>query len=170
MKSRRSRKDSVKGVASKVRVRGVNWWQDFKYVKLVPQIMGCKRHFCTCSYLEYSLDSRTISECKVPSPPYKSGFEGTCKGIHNFWDRYKLSGKPCPLAFTRFLVLVLESCVRDLHPIFGPPTLAPIVVLANKQLTMPPQKKSKKNTPAEANQEDHHIAEDTGNSLTAEPS
>jgi hypothetical protein len=35
---------------------------------------------------------------------------------------------------------------------------------------MPPQKKSKKNTPAEAKQEDHHIAEDTENSLTAEPS
>jgi hypothetical protein len=35
---------------------------------------------------------------------------------------------------------------------------------------MPPQKKSKKNTPPEANQEDHHTAEDNGNSLTAEPS
>jgi hypothetical protein len=33
---------------------------------------------------------------------------------------------------------------------------------------MPPQKKSKNNTPAEADQEDHHIAEDNGNSLTAE--
>jgi hypothetical protein len=35
---------------------------------------------------------------------------------------------------------------------------------------IPPHKKSKKNTPAEAKQEDHHIAEDNGNSLTAEPS
>jgi hypothetical protein len=35
---------------------------------------------------------------------------------------------------------------------------------------MPPQKKSKKNTPAEANQEDHHVEEDNGNFLTAEPS
>jgi hypothetical protein len=44
------------------------------------------------------------------------------------------------------------------------------VVSAEKQLTMPPQKKSKKNTPTEADQEDHHIAADNGNSLTAEPS
>jgi hypothetical protein len=35
---------------------------------------------------------------------------------------------------------------------------------------MPPQKKSKKNTPTEADQEDHHIEEDNGNSLAAEPS
>jgi hypothetical protein len=35
---------------------------------------------------------------------------------------------------------------------------------------MPPQKKSKKNTPSEANQEDHHTEEDNGNSLTKEPS
>jgi hypothetical protein len=35
---------------------------------------------------------------------------------------------------------------------------------------MPPQKKSKKNTPAEADQEDHHIEEDNGNSLATEPS
>jgi hypothetical protein len=35
---------------------------------------------------------------------------------------------------------------------------------------MPPQKKFKKNTPTEADQEDHHIAEDNGNSLTTEPS
>jgi hypothetical protein len=36
---------------------------------------------------------------------------------------------------------------------------------------MPPQKKSKKNTPTETNQEDHHYAEeDNGISLTAEPS
>jgi hypothetical protein len=36
------------------------------------------------------------------------------------------------------------------------------------KLMMPPQKKSKKNTPTEANQEDHHIAEDNGNFLTTE--
>jgi hypothetical protein len=43
------------------------------------------------------------------------------------------------------------------------------MVSVDKQLTMTPQKKSKKNTLAEDNQEDHHIAEDNGNSLTAEP-
>jgi DNA repair exonuclease SbcCD ATPase subunit len=35
---------------------------------------------------------------------------------------------------------------------------------------MPPQKKSKKNTPTEANQEDHYIEENNGISLTAGPS
>jgi hypothetical protein len=44
------------------------------------------------------------------------------------------------------------------------------VVSAEKLLTMPPQKKSKKNIPTEADQEDHHITEDNGNSLTVEPS
>jgi hypothetical protein len=35
---------------------------------------------------------------------------------------------------------------------------------------MPPQKTSKKNTPTEANQEDHHAEEDNGISLTEGPS
>jgi hypothetical protein len=34
---------------------------------------------------------------------------------------------------------------------------------------MPPRKKSEKNTPTEADQEDHHIEEDNGNSLATEP-
>jgi hypothetical protein len=38
-------------------------------------------------------------------------------------------------------------------------------VTADKQLRMPPQKKSKKNTPTVADQEDHRIQEDNGNSL-----
>jgi hypothetical protein len=44
------------------------------------------------------------------------------------------------------------------------------VVSAEKQLKMPPQKRSKKNTPTEADQEDHYTEEDNGISLTAEPS
>jgi hypothetical protein len=44
------------------------------------------------------------------------------------------------------------------------------VVSAEKQLTMPPQKKSKKNTPTEADQEDHYMEQDNGISFTAEPS
>jgi hypothetical protein len=35
---------------------------------------------------------------------------------------------------------------------------------------MPPQKKSKKNTPTEADQEDHHAGEDNGILLTTKPS
>jgi hypothetical protein len=35
---------------------------------------------------------------------------------------------------------------------------------------MPPQKTSKKNTSTEADQEEHHIEEDNGNSLAGEPS
>jgi hypothetical protein len=44
------------------------------------------------------------------------------------------------------------------------------VVSAEKQLTMPPQKKSKKNVPTETDQEEHHHDEDNGISLTLEPS
>jgi hypothetical protein len=65
-----------------------------------------------------------------------------------------------------FRNLVFGDSIRFLDP----PTLAPSIVSAKKQLMMPPQKKSKKNTPTEADKEDHHIAEDNGNSLTAEPS
>jgi hypothetical protein len=46
----------------------------------------------------------------------------------------------------------------------------PTVVSTEKQLTMPPQKKSKKNTPTEADQEDHYTEENNGISLTTEPS
>jgi hypothetical protein len=48
--------------------------------------------------------------------------------------------------------------------------LAPTVVSAEKQLTMPPQNKSKKNTPIETDQEDHYTEKDNIISFTAEPS
>jgi ABC-type Fe3+-citrate transport system substrate-binding protein len=44
------------------------------------------------------------------------------------------------------------------------------VVSAEKQLTMPPQKKSKKNTPTETDQEDHYNERDNEISFTTEPS
>jgi hypothetical protein len=44
------------------------------------------------------------------------------------------------------------------------------VVSAEKQLTMPPQNKSKKNTPIETDQEDHYTEKDNIISFTAEPS
>jgi hypothetical protein len=43
------------------------------------------------------------------------------------------------------------------------------MVSAEKQLTMPPQKRSKKSTPTEADQEDHYIEEDNEIALTAKP-
>jgi hypothetical protein len=46
----------------------------------------------------------------------------------------------------------------------------PTVVSAEKQLTMPPHKKSKKNTLTETDQEDHYNEEDNEISFTAEPS
>jgi hypothetical protein len=44
------------------------------------------------------------------------------------------------------------------------------MVSAEKQLTMPPEKKSKKNTPTETDHEDHYNEEDNRISFTAEPS
>jgi hypothetical protein len=44
------------------------------------------------------------------------------------------------------------------------------MVSAEKQLTMPLQKKFKKNTPTETDQEDHYNEQDNGISFTAEPS
>jgi hypothetical protein len=44
------------------------------------------------------------------------------------------------------------------------------VVSAEKQLMMPPQKKSKKNVPTETDQEEHYHDEENGISLTPEPS
>jgi DNA repair exonuclease SbcCD ATPase subunit len=43
------------------------------------------------------------------------------------------------------------------------------VVSAKKQLTMPPQKSSKKNVPTETDQEEHHYDKDNRISLTPEP-
>jgi hypothetical protein len=44
------------------------------------------------------------------------------------------------------------------------------MVSAEKQLTMPPQKRSKKNTPTKTDQEEHYNDENNGISLTPEPS
>jgi ABC-type Zn2+ transport system substrate-binding protein/surface adhesin len=41
---------------------------------------------------------------------------------------------------------------------------------AKEQLTMPPQKRSKKNVPTETDQGEHHHDEDNGIYLTPEPS
>jgi hypothetical protein len=43
------------------------------------------------------------------------------------------------------------------------------MVSAEKQLTMPPQKKSKKNIPTETDQEEHYNDEDNGISFTPKP-
>jgi hypothetical protein len=63
---RKSWMNQVKGAVPKVQVQSLNEWLACKCMKLVPQITGCKRCLCTCSHLEYSLDSRAISECKSP--------------------------------------------------------------------------------------------------------
>jgi YesN/AraC family two-component response regulator len=44
------------------------------------------------------------------------------------------------------------------------------VVLVEKQITMPPQKRSKTNVPTKTDQEEHHHDEDNGISPTLEPS
>jgi hypothetical protein len=54
--------------------------------------------------------------------------------------------------------------------LFGLPNIGAHYVSAEKQLTMPPQKRSKNNTPAKTNQEDHHRDEDNGISHIPEPS
>jgi hypothetical protein len=58
----------------------------------------------------------------------------------------------------------------DLVRIFGYPNIGAHRVSADKQLTMPPQKKSKKNIPAETNQKDHHPHEGNEISFVPEPS
>jgi DNA repair exonuclease SbcCD ATPase subunit len=51
-----------------------------------------------------------------------------------------------------------------------PPNIGAHRVLAEEQLTMPPQKKSKKNVPAETNREDHHPPQGNEISFVPEPS
>jgi chromosome segregation ATPase len=53
---------------------------------------------------------------------------------------------------------------------FGPPNIGAHRVSAEKQLTMPPQKRSKKNVPTETDQEEHHHDEDNVISHIPEPS
>jgi FtsZ-binding cell division protein ZapB len=60
---------------------------------------------------------------------------------------------------------------EDLVWIFGyPPNIGAHRVLVEKQLTMLPQKKCKKNIPAETNQEDHHRLEGNEIFFVPEPS
>jgi hypothetical protein len=54
--------------------------------------------------------------------------------------------------------------------IFGYPNIGAHCVSAEKQLTMPPQKRSKKNTPTEADQEEFHHVEGNEISFVREPS
>jgi hypothetical protein len=58
----------------------------------------------------------------------------------------------------------------DSYKFFAPPTLAPTVVSAEEQLTMPPHKRSKKNVPTETDLEELHHDEDNGISHTPKPS
>jgi transposase len=44
------------------------------------------------------------------------------------------------------------------------------MISAEKQLTMPPQKKSKKNTPTKTDQKEHYNEQDNGISFIADPS
>jgi hypothetical protein len=65
-----------------------------------------------------------------------------------------------------FLPLVFGGFIR----IFGHPNIGAHCVSAEKQLTMPPQKRSKKNIPAEADQEEHHHLEGNEICFVPEPS
>jgi hypothetical protein len=61
--------------------------------------------------------------------------------------------------------------VRGTRPNFRiPPNIATHHVSAEEQLTMPPQKKSKKNVPAETSREDHHPPQGNEISFVPEPS
>jgi hypothetical protein len=102
--------------------------------------------------------------------PIKGGAWARVKGFTTF---------EASTDFQRFLVsLSFVNCTSSFVAlVFGdpfrfsdPPTLAPTVFSAEEQLTMPPQKRSKKNVPTETDQEQHHYDEDNGISLTPEPS
>jgi hypothetical protein len=69
-------------------------------------------------------------------------------------------------------VFILSTLVfGDLIRIFGySPNIGVHRVSAEKELTMPPQKRSKKNIPAETDQEEHHHVEGNEISLAHEPS
>jgi hypothetical protein len=61
--------------------------------------------------------------------------------------------------------------VRGTRPDFRiPPNIGAHRGSAEEQLTMPPQKKSKKNVPAETNREDHHPPQENEISFVPEPS
>jgi hypothetical protein len=93
-----------------------------------------------------------------------------CKGVTTF---------EASTNFRRFLIsLSFVNCASSFvalvfgypPPIFRPPTLAATVVSAEEQLTMLPQKRSKKNVPTETDQKEQHHDEDNEISLTLEPS
>jgi DNA repair exonuclease SbcCD ATPase subunit len=61
-------------------------------------------------------------------------------------------------------------CSGSLSGFSDTPNIGAHRVSAEKRLTMPPQKKSKKNTPAETGQQDHHPLEGNEISFVLEPS
>jgi hypothetical protein len=65
-----------------------------------------------------------------------------------------------------FVILVFGDSIR----FSDATTLAPTMVSTEKLLTMPPQKKSKKNIPTETDHEEHYNDEHNRISLTVEPS
>jgi hypothetical protein len=111
---------------------------------------------------------------KVPSSPYKRGVRARVKGhtiLEGFGSLWGDSLSPFASLLYLNVLTVLSLVFGDLFRIFGyPPTLVPTVFQPKKQRTMPPQKKSKKNIPAETNQEDHHRLEGNEISFVPEPS
>jgi hypothetical protein len=76
-----------------------------------------------------------------------------------------------PLSLNVFTVLSLSlSCSGIPTDFLDTPNIGAHRGSAEKQLTMPPQKKSKKNTLAETAQQDHHPLEGNGISFVPEPS
>jgi hypothetical protein len=113
----------LKGEASKVRVRSVNWWLACKYLKLAPRITGCKRHSCTCLHWEYSLDPEVISGCKNSfASPIKGGSKARVKRLTTFevsTDFREFSS--CSYILPRVRSGInLHLCSRP-NPIFGLP-------------------------------------------------
>jgi hypothetical protein len=88
-------------------------------------------------------------DVKVPSPPYKGGHEGTWKGITTFKASSDFRRFFVSMSFVNCAPCFVTLMFGDPFRFSEPPTLTPTVVSAEKQLTMPPQKRTKKNVPTE---------------------
>jgi hypothetical protein len=92
-----------------------------------------------------------------------------------FWEIEPLEGDfQSPSASLLYLNVLIDLSlfrVQGTHPNFRiSPNIGAHRVSAEEQLTMPPQKKSKKNVPAKTNRDDHHPPQGNEIPFVLEPS
>jgi hypothetical protein len=94
-------------------------------MKSAPQITGCKRHSCTCSHQEYSLNPRVFSGFKKSLRlPIKGGARARVKGFTTFEVRTGFQRFFCLLFLRDLRASVVTLVFGDSIRFSDPPTIS----------------------------------------------